>query len=170
MIPIWAISGIAAGVISASAAWYGRGLIADATEATLKATHAQAQTDALVEQAKTFNAKMKAMEAALAQTKMLRDAFAVDAGAANTAAGRLDRRMRDQQATSDLAFRSAIDTATTAGQREAAAEAANLCRGLLERNREDARRISLAAIEAGADADNQFSAASECGRLYEIAR
>lgn len=155
-------SGFKAGASSVQAKW-------DKRERQLIEAHDAALADEIAD----HNQKVSALESNHAQTKRLRDAFAVDASVAESAASASafeSRRLRDAIATSDLATRREVDAAGAAGKCDAAIAASDLRGRMLERLDAATGELEDAARGIGRHADEAWAAASECAGAYSIAR
>ena len=133
----------------------------------------QAHDKALADEIATHNAQQAATEANHAQAqqdRVVAEADAASAVAALDAAGVAQRRLRDKLATSDLAIKSALESAGATGLCAPAIEASNLRGVMLQRLDELAGRIGAAAAGVGKHADDSWLAAKECAADYDAVR
>jgi hypothetical protein len=175
MIPLWAISGLAAGAIAASGGyWVGSTLVQSkldreraswAHERTKAAEiHAQA-LDAEIRAHNATRTELDAIHANAEADRAISQAQAASAAAVADAAQRSAGRLRDALETHRLVTSAALDAAGATGQCQAATEAAAVLRGLLGRLDAAAGGLADAARASSADADTQHAAASECARI-----
>jgi len=173
VIPVWAISGLAAAAIAGFAGYRFAKADGDAKLAAERMAWQQAQVNALADQARAHNQKVVKLDANAADLKRMLDATRTQANAADAivdAGAREHRRLRDAIATGDLAARTALDAAGTAGQCKASLEASNLRGRLLERLSSEATELARDAAAIGRHADESYAASVGCLHAYEVIR